>query len=87
MPARKRTAKAPKPRNPIAKALRVLKPKTVETRRAYKRKPKHAAAAPEDVLRAEGGSRSTPSPREAGSGCRARARRVRGSHGSDLLMA
>ena len=48
MPARKRTAKAPKPRNPIAKALRVLKPKTVETRRAYKRRPKHAAAAPED---------------------------------------
>ena len=38
----------PKPRNPVAKALRVLKPKTVETRRAYKRKPKHPAAAPED---------------------------------------
>ena len=48
MPARKRTAKAPKPRNAIAKALRVLKPKTVETRRAYKRKPKHPAAGAED---------------------------------------
>jgi hypothetical protein len=43
MPARKRTPKAPKPRNPVAKALRVLKPKTVETRRAYKRKAKHTA--------------------------------------------
>jgi hypothetical protein len=48
MPARKRTAKAPKPRNPIAKALRVLKPKTVETRRAYKRKPKHPAPASDE---------------------------------------
>ena len=48
MPARKRTPKVPKPRNPVAKALRVLKPKTVATRRAYKRKAKHPAAAPED---------------------------------------
>ena len=48
MPARKRVRKAPRPCNPVAKALRVLKPKTVATRRAYKRKAKHPAAAPED---------------------------------------
>ena len=48
MPARKRTPKLPKPRNPVAKALRVLKPKAVETRRAYKRKPKHPATPGED---------------------------------------
>ena len=44
MPARKKRPKPPKPRNPVAKALRVLKPKTVEDRRrSYKRKPKHPA--------------------------------------------
>ena len=48
MPARKRTSKLPRPRNPVAKALRVLKPKTVETRRAYKRKAKHPAPPGED---------------------------------------
>jgi hypothetical protein len=48
MPARKKATKLSKPRNPVAKALRVLKPKRVETRRAYTRKPKHPAAAPED---------------------------------------
>jgi hypothetical protein len=46
MPARKRTTRAPKRRNPIAKVLRALKPKTVESRRAYKRKPKHPARQP-----------------------------------------
>ena len=44
MPARK---KPPRRRNPIAKALRALKPKTVATRKAYKRKPKHPAAVAE----------------------------------------
>ncbi|HSD34927.1 MAG TPA: hypothetical protein VLE26_05870 [Alphaproteobacteria bacterium] len=44
MAARKTTRKPPKRRNPVAKALRVLKPKTVETRRAYNRKAKHQAA-------------------------------------------
>jgi hypothetical protein len=48
MPARKRVRKAPRPRNPVAKALRVLKPKTVETRRAYRRKAKHPAATTKD---------------------------------------
>ena len=48
MAARKSARKPPKPRNPVAKALRVLKPKTVETRRAYKRKAKHPAATTED---------------------------------------
>ncbi|MCI0431467.1 MAG: hypothetical protein L0210_13135 [Rhodospirillales bacterium] len=41
--ARKRGPKQPRRRNPIAKALRVLKPKAVVSRRAYKRKPKHPA--------------------------------------------
>ena len=50
MPARKKAPKGPpKPRNPVAKALRVLKPKTVEDRRrAYKRRPKHPAQPTED---------------------------------------
>ncbi len=43
MAPRKRTPKPPRRRNPIAKALRVLKPKTVASRRAYKRRPKHPA--------------------------------------------
>jgi hypothetical protein len=44
MPARRKTAKPPKRRNPVAKALRVVKPKVVEDRRrAYKRRPKHPA--------------------------------------------
>jgi hypothetical protein len=46
MATRKKTPSPPKRRNPIAKALRVLKPKTVENRRAYKRKPKHPARPP-----------------------------------------
>jgi hypothetical protein len=48
MAARKKKPKAPRRRNPIAKALRALKPKTVETRRAYKRKPKHPTPLTED---------------------------------------
>jgi hypothetical protein len=48
MAARKSARKPPKRRNPVAKALRVLKPKAVETRRAYKRKAKHPAAPGED---------------------------------------
>jgi hypothetical protein len=52
MPPRRRTPKLPKPRNPVAKALRVLKPKTVEDRRrGYRRKPKHPAVSREDAER------------------------------------
>lgn len=49
MAARKKTPRPPKRRNPIAKALRVLKPKTVADRRAYKRKPKHPAHPPDET--------------------------------------
>ena len=49
MAARKRRPKPPRRRNPIAKALRVLKPKTVASRRAYKRKRKHPAGQGEET--------------------------------------
>jgi hypothetical protein len=46
MATRKKGPSPPKQRNPVAKALRVLKPKTVGSRRAYKRKAKHPASPP-----------------------------------------
>jgi hypothetical protein len=46
MPARKRP---PRRRNPVAKALRVLKPKTVAARKAYKRRAKHPDAADDSI--------------------------------------
>jgi hypothetical protein len=46
MATRKKRPTPPKQRNPVAKALRVLKPKTVENRRAYKRKAKHPTSPP-----------------------------------------
>ena len=49
MAARSKTPKMPKRRNPIAKALRVLKPKTVAPRHVYKRKPKHPAHPPDET--------------------------------------
>ena len=41
---RKRRAR----RNPVAKALRALKPKVVKSRKAYSRKPKHKKASGSD---------------------------------------
>jgi hypothetical protein len=37
--------KTPPSRNPVAKALRQVKPKVVRSRRAYNRRPKHAKTA------------------------------------------
>ena len=51
MATRKKSASPAKRRNPVAKALRVLKPKTVDSHRAYKRKPKHPVRPPDETDR------------------------------------
>ena len=44
MKMKKRT---PRRRNPVAKALRVLKPKTEPNAKAYRRRPKHKKGRPD----------------------------------------
>ena len=43
----KKKKRKPARRNPVAKALRVLRPKTEPTAKAYRRKPKHKKGRPD----------------------------------------